>query len=316
MTSFRYHVVSLLSVLLALAVGVALGAGPLQGRTQDTPVGRVASDGSGSDPAGAGDGLRRALRFDDDFAAGIAPALLASRLRGHEVTVVALPGADAGGVAGLVRLVGVAGGRVGGTFTAGSKLLDVAEKEFVDQLGSQLQARVPGVRVPAAGPYERMGALIAHAVGTDRLGGAPVDPAGTTILGALRAADLLSPRTRSARRGDLVLFVAGAGDRGPGTSTGAGAILTSLVHAVDAGTRGTVLTGPPGVAGVSAPVAAVRADAGAARDVSTVDMLAGTAGEVVTVLALSGQAAGGTGHYGAAGAPDGVLPSAPPAPPR
>ena len=38
---FRYHIVSLISVFLALAVGIALGAGPLKETIGDTLTGQV-----------------------------------------------------------------------------------------------------------------------------------------------------------------------------------------------------------------------------------------------------------------------------------
>jgi hypothetical protein len=312
--SFRYHVVSLVSVLLALAVGVVLGSGPLRGEADDTPVGRVSGDRqAATDTPARVEALRRSVRVGDDFAAGVAPGLLRSRLSGHQVTLVALPGADEGEMTGLVRLVAAAGGRVGGTFSVGSKLVDVTEKELVDQLGSQLQTRVGEARIPDdAGPYERIGALIGRAVGTDRRGGSPPDGAASTVLGGLQAADLLSPRTPGTRRGDLVLVVAGAGQGSPEAVTGAASIVTSLVHSMDTVTGGTVLAGPTTGTGVGGPVTALRQDAAAARAVSTVDSLDGTAGQVVTVLALAGQAAGRTGHYGASDAPDGALPGARP----
>jgi hypothetical protein len=34
---FRYHIVSIVSIFLALAVGIVLGAGPLQGRLGSSP---------------------------------------------------------------------------------------------------------------------------------------------------------------------------------------------------------------------------------------------------------------------------------------
>ena len=40
MIDFRYHVVSLISVFLALAVGIALGAGPLKETIGDTLTGQ------------------------------------------------------------------------------------------------------------------------------------------------------------------------------------------------------------------------------------------------------------------------------------
>ena len=41
MIDFRYHLVSLISVFLALAVGIALGAGPLKETIGDTLTGQV-----------------------------------------------------------------------------------------------------------------------------------------------------------------------------------------------------------------------------------------------------------------------------------
>ena len=41
MIDFRYHLVSLISVFLALAVGIVLGAGPLKEAIGDTLTGEV-----------------------------------------------------------------------------------------------------------------------------------------------------------------------------------------------------------------------------------------------------------------------------------
>lgn len=41
MVDFRYHLVSLVSVFLALALGIILGAGPLQNSIGDTLSGQV-----------------------------------------------------------------------------------------------------------------------------------------------------------------------------------------------------------------------------------------------------------------------------------
>jgi hypothetical protein len=309
MTSFRYHVVSLVSVLLALAVGVVLGGGPLRGET-DARVAQVAG-GRHADPGLAGQvsALRRSEAFTDGFAATVAPTVLRTALRGHDVTVVALPTASRADVTELVRLVKVAGGRVGGTFDVGRQLVDVTQKGLVDQLGSQLEARVRGMRIPGdAGPYDRIGALVGRAVGSGTRGGAPVDGAATTITAGLRTAGLLTPRSAQNRRGDLVLFVTGPGPDGAQARKGAATIVSSLVRAVDGVTGGTVLAGPPAATGPSGQITALRDDAAAGRTVSTVDTVDGRAGQVVTVLALAQQAAGGTGHYGDADAPDGAAP--------
>jgi hypothetical protein len=314
--SFRYHVVSVASVLFALAVGVALGAGPLQAPGDSTRVDQVAADRqSRSDLAGEVLALRRTGAFTDAFAASVAPGLLRGSLRGREVSLVVLPTAAPADVTALSRLVGVAGGRVGVTLRVTDQMLDVTKKSLVDGLGSQLQGRASALRIPAAaGPYDRIGGLLGRAVGTTRAGGEPMDGTSTTILAGLHTAGLTSGPGGAAareptRRGDLVIFVTGAGHGEPDARKGAATIVASLVQAVDRVSAGAVLAGPLAAAGPGGQVQAVRSGA-VARDVSTVDMLGTTAGQVVSVLALAEQAAGRTGHYGAAGAADGAMPRA------
>jgi hypothetical protein len=308
--SFRYHVVSLVAVLLALAVGVVLGGGPLRVRVDDASVRAVASDRrTGEDLEGELADMRSRSAFSDRFAASSAPRLVAGRLRGHVVTVMLLPSADPENVSALRRMVGIAGGRVGGVVRVGRDLVDAGGKQLVDELGLQMQGRAPGVRVPAdAGTYGRIGALVGRAVGVRTPGGAPPDAAATSILAGMDTAGLLSVQGSLDRRGDLVVVVTGPAEGSAQEQQGAGTILRSLVRAVDAQSGGVVVAGPIGAARSDGPVTAVRADAAAARAVSTVDALGGVDGAVVTVLSLDEQSGGRAGHYGSGEAADSAMP--------
>jgi hypothetical protein len=310
--TFRYHVVSIVAVLLGLAAGVVLGSGPLQGDVDTTLVNQARTDRrANADLQAEVTRLQSSNGFTDEFATTIAPRLLRKRLTGHVVTLLVLPTARTADVTALKRFVGVAGGDVGGTLRVGSALVDVGEKQLVDELGNQLEDEARDVAIPStAGPYERMGALVGRAVGSGAEGGARVDNVSTTILGALDAAKLMTAEGRLSRRGDLLLVVAGSGPADAAERKGAGTIVASLASAADAQTAGTVLAGPVESAETGGPVATVRGDARAARAVSTVDSLGRTAGQVVSVLALSDQAAGRAGHYGAVDAPDGPMPGA------
>jgi hypothetical protein len=305
MISFRYHVVSIVAVLLALAAGVVLGGGPL--RDGGTALaGQPDADRRSAQLEAQVDALRAGDRFADDFATTIAPGLLDRTLRRRVVTLVALPTARQADVSAIEKLVAVAGGRVGGSLRAGEALVDVGDKQLVDELGAQLASQLPGGA--DGGTYERMGALVARAVGTTRPGGARVDRASTTILGALDAAKLLSTTGRVSRRGDLVLFVDGAPDAA--RREGGGAVVASLATSVDAGTAGAVVAGPLASASGGGAVRAVRADARTTREVSTVDALGRSAGQAVTVLALAGQAAGTSGQYGTGPGAEAAVPGA------
>jgi hypothetical protein len=312
--SFRYHIVSIVSVFLALAVGVALGGGPLKGEVDNTLVEQVKADRARKvelqDEISA---LKSSAAFNDQFADTIAPGLVGGTMKGRSVTLVVLPTAQQSEVSALGDMVATAGGTVGDTVRIGDGLLDAQNKQLVDELGSQLLDSASDVTVPAdASGYERVGALLARAIGTDKEpGGEPVDGTSDSILAGLSTAGLLSAEDDLERRGSLVLFVAGAGKTGTAEEAqGANSIVSTLAAAVDAGTDGVVVAGPIVSARAGGLIRAIRDDVVAARDVSTVDVLGRSAARVVTVMALAGQGQGQTGHYGAIDAADGAMPGA------
>ena len=315
MISFRYHIVSIVSVFLALAVGVALGGGPLKGEVDHTLVNQVKTDREQkADMHAQIVGLRGTNEFEDSFAKTVAPGLLAGSLKDRVVTLVVLPGARQSSVSDLSQMVGAAGGTVGGTVRIGQKLLDVANKQLVDELGSQLLDSASDVNVPSgASGYQRMGALIARAIGTTEDGGAAIDDTANSILAGLSTAGLMTSEGDLNRRGSLVMVVGGPPQGSSQTQQGSSTILATLAEEIDADTDGVVVTGPVQTARDNGVIAAIRADVVAARDVSTVDVLDRAAGQVVAVMALAQQADGKTGAYGAVNAADGAMPGAAPA---
>ena len=86
MISFRSHVVSLLAVFLALAVGIALGGGPL------SEIGRAAP-GPGDAANSASGPSEREATFAGQVLSGSAGRLYAAGLEDRSVAVVVLPGA-------------------------------------------------------------------------------------------------------------------------------------------------------------------------------------------------------------------------------
>lgn len=311
MISFRYHIVSIVSVFLALAIGVALGGGPLKGEVDNTLVEQVESDRKAkADLRSQISALGASNQFSDSFASEVAPGMVGGTLSGRAVTLLVLPGAKEETVGSLSDLVVAAGGNVGATIRAGEGLVDVEKRQLVDELGSQLLDGVPDVSVPdGASTYERLGAVLARAVATDVDAGAPVDDAANSILSGLSTADLLSASGDLSRRGSLVLIVAGEGPDSSESREGASAVVTALAGALDGATDGVVVAGPIDAARSGGVVSAVRAEVAVAEQVSTVDTLDRVAGHVVAVLALGEQARDNTGHYGSVDAADGVMPS-------
>ena len=315
MISFRYHIVTLVSVFLALAVGVALGGGPLKGEVDNTLVEQVKNDREiKAELQTEIAGLRSGNDFTDEFAATVAPGLLGNSLQGRSVTLMVLPSAQVSDVTAITELVEVAGGDVAGTLRVGQDLLNAGKRGLVDELGTQLLDRATGLDVADdASPYERMGALVARAATTEQDRGAAVDEVAEGIISGLSTAGLMSPEADLEERGSLVVVVSGAGTRASSQEAqGRNTIVVALARAVDADTDGVVVAGPVASARADGLVASLRQDVAAAREVSTVDALDHTAGQVVAVLALAGEVRGETGHYGSVDATDGALPGAVP----
>jgi len=101
---FRYHLVSLAAVLLAVALGVLLGTTQLSGAIGDDQKGQIRSL---SKDNGALQAQLRAqtarTRSDDTVTAQLAPRLVAGALRGARVVVVATPQATAAGADSVIR---------------------------------------------------------------------------------------------------------------------------------------------------------------------------------------------------------------------
>lgn len=309
MITFRYHVVSLVAVMIALAVGIALGGGPLQRTSDDDSTTDSESQTLVSTQAQL-NLLLEGAGFVDAYAEATADVLLGNALADRAVTVLTLPGADDAHVSAVTDMVDRAGGTVTVRAAVGEKLLDVGNRQLVSELATQLADSV-GKDVdmpPEVTGYEQMGVLLAHALVSDRAGGEPLDGAGESILAGLETAELLTVTGNVDDRGSLVVVLAGKPYGSPDEREGGGSILSTLVSVLDERSDGLVLAGPVASSADDGLVGSVRADPTTANEVSTVDAVERTAGAVVTVLALEAEADDRSGHYGTGAAGDGAVP--------
>ena len=121
MIDFRFHMVSLAAVLIALSVGIVLGAGPLNddiGNTLTNEVNRLRQDK---------DDLRRQLTDEqrtgtarESFEEQVLPAVLAGELTDSRVTLVRLPESEDAAAGELEESLESAGATVGPTVSVSS----------------------------------------------------------------------------------------------------------------------------------------------------------------------------------------------------
>jgi hypothetical protein len=124
--NFRYHVVSLTAVFLALAIGLVVGTAALNGPVVDTLKDRVdaLSKDNGNYREQANQ-YREELNRTQDFATEVSPALLNGKLTGRKILMVVLPsGQDY--AEGVTSMLKVAGATLTGTVTVQDKFLDPA----------------------------------------------------------------------------------------------------------------------------------------------------------------------------------------------
>ncbi len=90
MIDFRYHLVSLVALFLALAGGIALGAGPLQDPVRGE-LSAATSDGDAQALQEELDSVERLNEFRARYDEGTASLVLGDRLAGTSVSMLVLP---------------------------------------------------------------------------------------------------------------------------------------------------------------------------------------------------------------------------------
>lgn len=301
MIDFRYHIVSIVSIFLALAVGIVLGAGPLKGEIGNTLSQQTAAlRAEKAQLRTQLDAEKQGTAARDTFAAAVAPSIMKGQLTDRTVALVLAPGADADLVKSVTASLAPAGAKVGSTITLTDAWADPAKRTFRNSLASQLAQLV---KAPlAAGGDQLAATVLARAIlGATAQPTQRIDPSASAALQGLVAGDLVKASDHIVPS-SAVILVGGPVKGSDQADTDARlATYVALVRALDAAGSGAVVVTPSNTTdrAVAADlVVAVRKDADAAKVVSTVDDGDLAMGEATLMLALAQQYAGGVGQYG------------------
>ena len=135
MINFRYHVVSIIGIFMALAVGVVLGAGPLQ-RTINTGMNR-SSSAAASDPQ-----LSAQAEAEAAGLKALASSSLTGLLTGTQVALVVLPGASDDDVAAVRSTLTDAGASVVGRVTLTDNWQSTSMSQYRATLSTSLASHL------------------------------------------------------------------------------------------------------------------------------------------------------------------------------
>ena len=326
MIDFRYHLVSLVAVFIALAVGIVLGAGPLREGISDTideEVGQLRTERT--ELRSELDVRARQAEAKDEAVDLLSPRGVAGTLNGTRVALVVLPGADRNHVALLEDRVAEAGGALVLEVEVEDSF-DTAQVDegLVERLATTLE--VPEVRgVDEAGPGVLLGATLA--------GADPEGDVGAWLAAAERLEDegLLDLRWQGPaaqvtdRRPPDVMIVVGGGlpeaaddeaqpevDARLSTRLDLVRTLAALDQPLVVGAAGTESEALAEGGGEDALVQAIRDDGGLRDDVSTVDDLESASGRAAAVLGLAWELQEEAGHYGLGRQAEAPVPAPPP----
>jgi hypothetical protein len=296
---FRYHLVSLIAVFLAVALGIIIGTTALNEPILADIEGQVAE--LEQDKRGLEDlsqSLQAQLNTSQAFNDAVAPALVDGTLTDTSVLLVLANEEIAPEIVeGVTAMIAEAGGTVAGQLTLLPAYTDPSTEAALE--GYVTGGGLPsGVQLPEADDAGQLvGALLAQVLMANPDGTEP-DPAATSsVLAGLSALDVLSQDSDSVVPADYAVVLASGAFTGDDAAERSGT-LVDLAAALDAAGSGAVVSGDAASAGETGLVGVIRADPELSAAISTVDNVDSTAGQISTVLALGQESEGTSGKYG------------------
>ncbi len=308
MINFKYHVVSLTAVFLALAIGLIVGTAALNGPLSDELKHQVTQlSAQNQQYRSQVNSLKTEVNQKEQFVTQIAPLVLPGKLAGRHVLVVSTQQSDAD-VKSVQSDLELAGATVTGHVTIednfvkpdnNGPLLDLAATTLNTNAITGLPANSDGVETSTA---LLAAALMNHVPAVPR-------QSQQDILAAYKSAGYIDYDTVPTGPAEAVIVLAGL----PYTdqdATKENQNTLTMVTGFDK--AGPIVLGASSTAGSGNVVSAVRGDASLSKTVSTVDNDNTLQGVLAVTLALNEQVVyGKTGHYGLASSATASLPKLP-----
>ncbi|MCI4065527.1 copper transporter [Micromonospora sp. R77] len=286
MINFRYHVVSLTAVFLALAIGLVVGTAALNGPVADSLKENVnALRKDNQQMRQSVNSMQKELELEEDFAAEMAQVVLPGKLAGRRVLVLDLPSGRKH-TEGVVKMLEQAGANITGQVDLQDKFINP------DSNNNLLELAVTAARPSSAPPsglpgnghgVETSSALLASVL-LDRAAGSPpvTDADRKAVLSAYTSSGYLSAEGKVSGAAEAVVLVSGQ----PYVDKDSAKEDESVVKVAEQFDRaGAIVVAGNGSSGGNV-VAVVRGDPVLSQTISTVDNANTVQGQLVTALAL------------------------------
>ena len=331
MIDFRYHLVSIVAVFLALAIGIVLGSTELQGPTYNLLNQTTAKLQNELDQASSQrDAAQQQASLGQNYAQAVEPVVLHNLLAGQRLLIVTEPGAPASVVTAISSAATQdAGATVTGQIALQSKFFDNSDTTLagLNQInlamsqadgivlttGTTYQdqaAQVIAGEILTAGSGSSAGALPGSSPSTS----SGQDTNAQTMLGAYANEGFLTISGQPSVPATLVVIVTPQAAPSDGSADPVDQLLVPVAEELAAKSSATVAAGVSADSGPGSPIAVLRASSAASK-VSTIDDADFVAGQSVVIQALAAQLNGANpGSYGFANGASAVAPSPAPTP--
>ena len=324
MIDFRYHLVSIVAVFLALAIGIVLGAAELQGPTYNLLNGTTAKLQNELNQANSQrDMAEEQANAGDAYAEAVEPVVLRNLLAGQKLLIVTEPGAQGSVVSGITSAANDAGAEVTGQINLQAKFFDTSDttQDSLNQINLDVASHA-GLTLDNTETYQQQAAqviasqiltkapLSATGAGQDGTG---QDTSAATMLSAYAYAGFLTTSGQPATEATLAVVITPQTAPSDGSADPLDQILVPVAQELAATSAATVVAGSSAGSGTGSPIAVLRSN-NVANQVSTIDDADYVSGQSVVIEALAIQLSGGKpGSYGfASNGANAVAPSAAP----
>lgn len=304
MINFRYHIVSLMAVFLALAVGITLGVTLVSDEANDALAAQAAADRRQVQEYRRQLEQQRALDdYRNSFEETVGGYATNGMLTGASVAVIAMPDAPPATVNAIRDEVAGAGGSVTATATVSAEVFDPNAAEDVRSTLSEFGDRYD----PDASVATNFGSVLGR--GLLRSDTGDLDDTATRITDEL-SGTLLRLDQDSERFAQLAIVV---GAQATDPPLGADSLVRHIEFdlAVHRRASGTVIAGPNSAAIDGTDVATVRSQPESRDELSSVDVADLPSGVSTVIMAGREQLLDGQGHYGYANSADAPVPELP-----
>jgi hypothetical protein len=321
---FRYHLVSIVAVFLALAIGIVLGSTELQGPTYNLLNQTTAKLQNELDQtSNQRDAAQQQANLGENYAQAVQPVVLHNLLEGQRLLIVTEPGAPASVVNAISKAATQnAGATVTGQISLQPKFFDNSDTTLAGLNQTNLSmAQADNIELRTGTTYQQQAVQVIASEVLTEASGATGSPAGTnassggqdtnaqTMLSAYASQGFLSVSGQPSARATLALLVTAQSAPARGSSDPLDQVLVPVATELAAGSGAAVVAGVSTNSGAGSAIAVIRGSSASGK-VSTVDDADLVIGQTAAIQAMALQLQGGNpGSYGLAGGASAAAPN-------